>query len=272
MTVLPRSRRPGQACRSGGVLSRGCRPIVGSSSTYSIADEAACRSGWPAGCAAPRRRRGCRPAVEREVVEPDVEQEPEAGVDLLGHPLGDLRSRSVSSRCGEELGRLADRQVAHLRDVAVVDGDGEGLRLEAGAGGRPCTGPRACSARSCCAPQSLSARPRWRRLIRRDHAFRRRRVLPLAAVAVLVLDGDVALGALEDHPLLLAPSASPRRVHVDARRRPATESSMRREVLRWALRHGAMAPSSSDSSGSATTSSGSISNVVPRPSQRRHAP
>ena len=40
----------------------------------------------------------------------------------------------------------------------------------------------------------------------------------------------------------------------------------------WALRHGAMAPSFSDRSGSGMTSSGSTSNVVPRPSHVAQAP
>ena len=39
-------------------------------------------------CASPPAERAGRPR-QREVVEADVEQEPEAGVDLLGHPLGD---------------------------------------------------------------------------------------------------------------------------------------------------------------------------------------
>ena len=50
----------------------------------------------------------------------------------------------------------------------------------------------------------------------RDDALVRRRVLALAAVAVLVLDGDVALGAVEDDLLLLGRQRAPRGVHVDA--------------------------------------------------------
>ena len=52
----------------------------------------------------------------------------------------------------------------------------------------------------------------------------------------------------------------------------ATDSSMRVKYWVWALRHGAIAPSAIDSSGSGTTSSGSTSNVVPRPSHVSHAP
>ncbi len=52
----------------------------------------------------------------------------------------------------------------------------------------------------------------------------------------------------------------------------ATESSIRVKYWVWALRHGAMAPSLSDRSPSGMTSSGSISNVVPRPSHVGQAP
>ena len=74
-----------------------------------------------------------RRAGQREVVEADVEQEPEPGVDLLGDPLGDHPLALGELQRGEELRRLADRQVAHLGDVAVVDRHGERLRLEPGA-------------------------------------------------------------------------------------------------------------------------------------------
>ena len=72
------------------------------------------------------------PAVarQREVVEPDVEQEPEAGVDLLRDPLGDHPVALAQLERGEELRRLADRHLAHLGDVLVVDGDRQRRRLE----------------------------------------------------------------------------------------------------------------------------------------------
>ena len=57
-------------------------------------------------------------ARQREVVEADVEQEPEPGVDLLGDPLGDHPVALGELERGEELGRLADRHVADLGDVA----------------------------------------------------------------------------------------------------------------------------------------------------------
>ena len=62
---------------------------------------------------------------QRQVVETDVEQEAEAGVDLLRHPLGDHLVALAQLERGEELGALADGQLAHLGDVLVVDGDGQ---------------------------------------------------------------------------------------------------------------------------------------------------
>jgi len=52
----------------------------------------------------------------------------------------------------------------------------------------------------------------------------------------------------------------------------ATDWSIRVKYWVWALRHGTIAPSLIDCSGSAMTSSGSTSNVVPRPSHVTQAP
>ena len=75
-------------------------------------------------------------ARQREVVEADVEQEAEPGVDLLRDPLGDHPVALGELERREELGRLADRHVAHLGDVEVVDRDGERRRLQSGAAAR----------------------------------------------------------------------------------------------------------------------------------------
>ena len=56
-TVLPWSRSAFRMSIRRSV-SRGCRPIDGSSSTYSVPTQPACRARPPARCAAPRRRRG----------------------------------------------------------------------------------------------------------------------------------------------------------------------------------------------------------------------
>ena len=155
-------------------------------------------------------------AGQRQVVEADVEQEPEPGVDLLGHPLGDQPLALGQLEGGEELGRLADRQVADLGDVPIVDRDGQRLRLE--------TGAAAHRARHLAhVPLVLLARPvavgaLVAALDPRDDALVGRRVLALAAVAVLVLDGEVAGGAVEDDLLLLGRERAPRGIHVDAGR------------------------------------------------------
>ncbi len=60
-------------------------------------------------------------ARQREVVEADVEEEPEPGVDLLGDPLGDHPVALGQLERGEELGALGDRQLADLGDVAPAD-------------------------------------------------------------------------------------------------------------------------------------------------------
>ena len=82
--------------------------------------------------AAGQRGRG---AVEREVVQPDVDEEAEPGVDLLEHPLADQllavgRGRSVAQPVGA-------RRRSTARDTSAIErpshGDGEDLGLEPGA-------------------------------------------------------------------------------------------------------------------------------------------
>ena len=153
-------------------LSRWCSPIDGSSSTYSVptrpdpiwlASRMRCASP-PASVPAERR--------QREVVEADVEQEPEPGVDLLRDPLGDHPVALAELEPGEELRRLADRQLADLGDVA-------------------------CSLTVTASVRGLSRAP--------PHA----RARHLAHVALVLLAGPVALGALvppldpRDHALVL---------------------------------------------------------------------
>ena len=80
---------------------------------------------------------GGRPR-QREVVEADVEEEPEPLLDLLEHPLGDLAFAVGELELVEELGRLVDRQRADLGDVAsaralLPQRDRDRDRLEPGA-------------------------------------------------------------------------------------------------------------------------------------------
>lgn len=72
-------------------------------------------------------------AVQGEVVQTDVEQELQSGVDLLEHPLGDHLLPVGQLDAGQQLGRLADGQVADLGDALAGQGDREHLGLESGA-------------------------------------------------------------------------------------------------------------------------------------------
>ncbi len=76
------------------------------------------------------RERARRP-VEREVVEADVEQEAEPGVDLLDDPLGDLLLAQREVDGVEEAGRLVDGEPTDLGDVLAAEEHGERLGLEA---------------------------------------------------------------------------------------------------------------------------------------------
>ena len=156
---------------------------------------------------------GRRVPRQAEIVETDVEKKSEAGVDLLRDPLGDQPVALTELERREELGRLADRHVAHLGDVEVVDGDGERGRLE--------SRPTARSARHfahvplvlLARPVALGARPTpvepW------DHTFVRRRVLAHAPVAILVLHLEVAVDTMQHDLLLLRRERAIRRVEIE---------------------------------------------------------
>ena len=102
-------------------------------------------------------------AVEREVVEADVEQELQPLVDLLDHALGDHAGRARRARASpKNVGRLADRQLADLVDVLAADRDRERRRLAGARRRTRGTAPRACSPRSARATRSLSDSV-WRR-------------------------------------------------------------------------------------------------------------
>ena len=77
-------------------------------------------------------QRAGRP-VEREVVQADVEQEAQPGLDLLDHPLGDCRSRSVKSTVVRNSAHSLMGSAQTSRDVPAADEDRQDLRLEPGA-------------------------------------------------------------------------------------------------------------------------------------------
>ena len=99
-----RARRRGPCCRgraAAGAWRAGgrCRAGAGrwtARRARRARPSARCRSGSPAGCAAPRRPRASPPAVERQVAEPDIVEERQA---RPGSPSGSgsaiARSRSV---------------------------------------------------------------------------------------------------------------------------------------------------------------------------------
>ena len=77
-------------------------------------------------------QRGGR-AVEREVVQADVDEEPEPGVHLLQHPLGDEHVAVAELEVAQDVGGVADRERGHLGDRAPADGHRQDLGLEPGA-------------------------------------------------------------------------------------------------------------------------------------------
>src|SRR6185295_11321303 len=78
----------------------------------------------------PARQRGRRP-VQREVIEPDVDQEAEALPDLLEHPAGDGRLTLAELQRAEEAARVLDREAHDIGDGAPVDLEAEGLGPQA---------------------------------------------------------------------------------------------------------------------------------------------
>ena len=212
-----------------------------------------------------------RRAVEAEVVEADVEEEPEPLVDLLEDPLGDHPVALRQLELEEELARLADREVPDLGDVLAVDRDRERLGPEAVAVAR---GARHLAH----VPLDLLARAVALRLgvaalQPRDHTLVAGVVGALAAVAVLVLHEDL-LGspAVQDDLLRRLLELLPRRRRGEAVLLGHRASSTRLKYSPRKPDHGAIAPSSIERSSSETTSSGSTSKRVPSPSQRSHAP
>ena len=214
---------------------------------------------------------GRRRPVEAEVVEADVEQEPQPLVDLLLDPLGDHAVALGELERPEELRRLADRQLADLVDVLPADGDRERRRPQA------CATARLARHLAHVALDLLAGAVALglgvASLEPRHDAFELRRVRALAAVAVAVRHlHRRSCRCRRARPASPSSSASStacrwrsrtrrRRSRAPARSSgcgtPTTARSRRRARLR---------------SSSGTRSSGSTSKRVPSPSQRSHAP
>lgn len=74
---------------------------------------------------------GAGRAVQREVVQADVDQELQPLVDLLQHPLGDLLVTGAELQLTQEVRAVADGHAGDLGDGLAHDGDREDERLEA---------------------------------------------------------------------------------------------------------------------------------------------
>ena len=112
ISVLPEVAQPDQRVDQPAVVAlvQADRGLV---EDVEHADQARCRSAWPAGCAGPRRRPACRAArSRRQVVEADVDQELEPGADLLQEPLGDHVLAFGEAHVVDEGEGVTDRQLA----------------------------------------------------------------------------------------------------------------------------------------------------------------
>ena len=70
-------------------------------------------------------------AVEREVVQADVDQEAQSFVDLLEDAESDLLLAGRQLEGQQEVGRIADRQCCDLGDRSAAQGDSQRDRLQA---------------------------------------------------------------------------------------------------------------------------------------------
>ena len=159
---------------------------------------------------------------QREVVEPDVDQEGHTGADLPEHRPRDRLGARAQRQLGEEPLRLPDRQVADLGDGPPADGDGEDDGLQ----------PRAVALRARHLAQV--ARPAFPRRVglrvgvaalqERQHPLEAGGVAPLAAVAVAVAHLDRVGAAVQHQPPRALRQPAPR-----LRRREALLLRQRRQ-------------------------------------------
>ncbi len=153
-------------------------------------------------------------APEREVVEPDVDEEPQALADLLQQPLGDhvLALREVD--VVDEREGLADGQPGELRDVEATHRDRQRLRPQA----HPFAGTARDLAHELLEP--LALRLRIRLLVTPldvgHDAFEGGVVRALAPVPVLVAHEDLLGGAVHQDLALGLGQPLPRGVEIDA--------------------------------------------------------
>nr|BFE75168.1 hypothetical protein GCM10020092_084690 [Actinoplanes digitatis] len=152
-------------------------------------------------------------AVEGQVVQADVDQEPQPRVDLLEDPLGDhlLAVGQLDRR--QQLGALADGQVADLGDALAGDGDREDLGLEPGAAAARARDVAHVALVLVARPVALGvAVPALDPL---HHALEAGVVGALTAVLVAVADVHLVLGAVQDRLLRPARQLPPRCVDAE---------------------------------------------------------
>ena len=168
------------------------------------------------GLAAGERRGG---AVQAEVVQADVQEEPEAVANLLEQLAGDrpLHDRQRLLVSVEPRGELADGGVADLDEGLVADADGAGLRVEALAVARGALDD-AHELFELHAPRPGGRLLELREQLR-DDALPLTGVLPDLAAALLPLPDDVRVPrAGQEQIAVRLGQLVPRRFQVDAER------------------------------------------------------
>ena len=247
----------------------------------------------PLGLAAGERRRR---AVERQVVQADVDQERQPRADLLEQLLGDrprdrverrwrghpavVASRATSASSSKNRRDLADRQCAQLDQALAADGDGPRrglsrapwqsgqvmLRMNGSSCARigPPEAPRYLASSSLATPTHFSACDQTLLLL--FHRWTITRSPVPYSQARRHFSSRSRQGPLSIFPLG-GPSGSDSRL-------AATPSNRCRRHFPISLTgpSGAIAPSQTDFDGSGTRSSGSKSWRMPRPSHAGHIP
>ena len=179
-------------------------------------DEAGSDLGREADALSLSTREGGRRTVQRQIVQPDVEQESQPDTDLLEHPLGDDRLAPVQLEAAEEAVGLLDRLRRRGGDVASTDRDREHQRTQT------CTVARAAwhlahvllDALAHCVRVALAVSSEQLR----DDAFVGGAVPTLATEAVRVRHCDLqpVVLAVQQHPPVGGLQPAPRRGRVDA--------------------------------------------------------
>jgi hypothetical protein len=164
-------------------------------------------------------RERARGAVQREVVQADVEQEAQPGLHLLEHRPGDHGLAVAEPQPAQELRAVGHRQRADVGDgllavLGVLQGDGEDLGLEPGALAR---GARHLAhVALVLLPHVLRLGGRQPAVQERHHALVVGVVRALAAVAVVVAHVHLVVGAVQHDLLDLGRQPPPRGVHPEA--------------------------------------------------------